>query len=138
MLVCPDEPLLLLLLLDDDELLLDDDVPPPPAALPLPAPACEAASDAHAAGVATPTIFIALSMLVAIIVHCAVCLPADAHELVDCFCDVFIAVHAATAHAQSSARAIEGCHHAIASAQAREESCRHLSTVITTRLAGAN
>jgi hypothetical protein len=83
---------------DDDELLLD--VSPPP-------PACDAASAAHSVGVATPRIFIALSKLVATIVHCAVCLPADAHELVDLCCDVCTAVHAATAHAQSSARAVD-------------------------------
>lgn len=80
----------------DDELLDDDDDEPP---------ACEAASAVHRLGVATPVIFIAVNRLVAIIVHCDCCLPADAHELVDLCCDVCIAVHAATAHAQSSARA---------------------------------
>ncbi len=100
---------------DDDELLLlddDDDEAPPPA--------CDAASDAHSDGVVTPRIFIALSKLVATIVHCAVCLPAAAHELVDLCCDVCTAVHAATAHAQSSARAVD----VIARAQATRRRTR--------------
>jgi hypothetical protein len=87
---------------DGDELLLDDDDDDDE-----PLPACDAASDAHSVGVVTPRIFIALSKLVATIVHCAVCLPAAAHELVDLCCEVCTAVHAATAHAQSSARAVD-------------------------------